>query len=49
MPCILRPERFETYLNTPAEQADDLLEILVSHPSKEMVGSINDEKEVGLS
>ncbi len=49
MPCILRPEQFETYLNTPAEQADDLLEILVPYPSEEMVGSINDEKESRLS
>ncbi len=49
MPCILRPEHFETYLTTPAEQAEDLLDLLLPYPAEEMTARVNDEKEVRLN
>lgn len=45
MPVILRPEHFDTYLNTPPEQAESLLEILVPYPAEEMRGAFNYDKE----
>lgn len=49
MPCILRPEMFETYLNTSPEQTEGLLDLLVPYPPDEMIGRVNDEKEVRLT
>ena len=36
MPVILRPEHFDTYLNTPPEQAEQLLDLLIPYPSELM-------------
>lgn len=36
MPVILHRAQFETYLNTPAEQAEKLMTILLPYPAEEM-------------
>ena len=41
MPVILRPDQFDTYLNTPPEQVEQLLEILVPYPPDEMFGDFD--------
>jgi len=41
MPVILKPEQYDTYLNTHPEQVTDLLDILVPYPSDEMHGNFD--------
>lgn len=41
MPVILRPGQFETYLTTPPEQAESLIEILQPFPADEMHGTFD--------
>lgn len=41
MPVILRPEHYDTYLETPPEQVDQLLAILLPFPSEEMEGNFD--------
>lgn len=41
MPVILKPEHYDTYLNTPPEQVEDLLDILLPYESDEMHGNFD--------
>ena len=41
MPVILRPDQYDVYLNTPPEQVEQLLEILVPYPADEMFGNFD--------
>lgn len=47
MPVILRPEHFDTYLNTPPEQAEQLLDLLVPYPAEQMEGEFEAKEPKG--
>lgn len=41
MPVILRPDQYDTYLGTPPEQAEQLMDLLLPYPADEMTGAFD--------